>query len=45
LLVLYKGRNNKKGGYLFRRGVAGSIDKVLGRASIIEDLGLDQEDN
>jgi hypothetical protein len=41
LLVLYKDKNNKKEGYLFRRGVAGSIDKVLGRAPAIKDSGLD----
>ena len=36
-MVLYKARNNKEGGHSFRRGVAGSIGKVLGRASAMED--------
>jgi hypothetical protein len=44
-LVLYKGRNNNEGGYYFRHRVTRSMGEVLGGASIIEDLGLDQEDS
>jgi hypothetical protein len=45
LLVLYKDRNNKEESNLFRRGAIGSIGKVLRRAFIVKDLGLDREDN
>ena len=44
-MVLYEDRNNKEEGYHFRRRVTRSMSKVLRGASIVEDSGLDREDN